>query len=259
MIQQKGQPPTSPADKQQVPDQKQPKTVRKPKASLRFSPTAWAKLLFFRDRGETEIGGFGITPAEDLLYVEEFIAVRQDVTMVSVAFDDEAVADFFESQVAAGRKPEQFARIWLHTHPGDSPGPSSTDEETFQRVFGGCQWAVMFILGQSGKSYARMMLNVGPGAAVAVPADVDYRRAFGQSDPAAWEAEYKANIKAESTIGVFGSCTVDSGQGSAYGYCCPEDWLEELEAMEPAERRLVLDELSVRPDLWAESEVFDEY
>ena len=27
---------------------------------LRFSPTAWAKLLFLRDYGETEVGGFGI-------------------------------------------------------------------------------------------------------------------------------------------------------------------------------------------------------
>ena len=27
---------------------------------LRFSPTAWAKLLFLRDYGPTEVGGFGI-------------------------------------------------------------------------------------------------------------------------------------------------------------------------------------------------------
>src|SRR4051812_35743192 len=38
---------------------------------LRFSPTAWAKLLFLRDIGDTEVGGFGITPADDLLFVED--------------------------------------------------------------------------------------------------------------------------------------------------------------------------------------------
>ena len=27
---------------------------------LRFSPTAWAKLLYLRDFGRTEVGGFGI-------------------------------------------------------------------------------------------------------------------------------------------------------------------------------------------------------
>ena len=33
----------------------QPVTI--PKPILRFSPYAWAKLNFFRDRGDTEIGG----------------------------------------------------------------------------------------------------------------------------------------------------------------------------------------------------------
>jgi len=35
----------------------------------------------------------------------------------------------------------------------------------------------------------------------------------------------------------------------------PDDWLEELEEMEPAERRLILDELAARPDLWDEEEM----
>ena len=38
---------------------------RMPRPTLRFTPTAWAKLLFLGDRGPTEIGGFGnpFTPA----------------------------------------------------------------------------------------------------------------------------------------------------------------------------------------------------
>ena len=95
--------------------------------TLRFLPTAWAKLLFFRDKGETEISGFGITEPDDLLCVTDFVTIKQDATVASISLDDEAVADFFESQVDAGRKPEQFFRIWLHTHPGDSPSPSSID------------------------------------------------------------------------------------------------------------------------------------
>src|SRR4030066_729076 len=98
------------------------------KPMLRFSPTAWAKLLFMRDMTNNEVGGFGITEADDLLFVTDFALVKQKVTSVSVAFADESVADFFEDQVAAGRKPEQFARIWLHTHPGNSPEPSMTEE-----------------------------------------------------------------------------------------------------------------------------------
>ena len=64
--------------------------------ALRFSPTAWAKLLYFRDKSDSEIGGFGITCPDDLLCVTEFITVKQQVTAISVKFDDEAVADFFD-------------------------------------------------------------------------------------------------------------------------------------------------------------------
>ena len=64
---------------------------------LRFSPTAWAKLLFFRDRGETEISGFGITEPDHLLYVTDFITIKQDATIASISLDDNAVADYFES------------------------------------------------------------------------------------------------------------------------------------------------------------------
>src|SRR5580698_5955450 len=81
---------------------------------LRFSPTAWAKLLYLRDRGPTEVGGFGIAPANDLLCVEDVGLVRQSCTVVSVAFDDSSVAEFFDEQVDVGRRPEQFGRIWCH-------------------------------------------------------------------------------------------------------------------------------------------------
>ncbi|MHC4582511.1 MAG: hypothetical protein ACYS14_13730 [Planctomycetota bacterium] len=95
--------------------------VEKGRIALRFSPTAWAKLVYFRDKSDNEVGGFGITDPEDQLFVREFVTVKQEVTAVSVKFDDSAVADLFDDQVDLGRKPEQFARIWLHSHPGDSP------------------------------------------------------------------------------------------------------------------------------------------
>ena len=48
-------------------------TLRRAKTgpTLWLSPTAWAKLLFLRDQGETEVGGFGIASPDDLLHVED--------------------------------------------------------------------------------------------------------------------------------------------------------------------------------------------
>jgi hypothetical protein len=229
-----------------------PKRQRPP--ALRFSPTAWAKLLYFRDESDNEIGGFGISQADDLLFVREFATVKQQVTAVSVRFDDIAVADFFDQQVDLGRKPQQFARIWCHTHPSDCPQPSSIDEETFARVFGGCDWAVMFILAQNDKTYARISFNVGPGGQVLIPVAVDYSDDFGATDKQAWDVEYQANIIPATWPGQISSYSdqPESIRDELSSYALPHDFLHEFENMEPVERQLILDELAERPDLWDE-------
>jgi hypothetical protein len=162
---------------------------------LRFTPTAWAKLLFLRDSGDSEVGGFAVTSTRDLLLVEQVQLIRQQCSHVFVSFDDEAVADYFDRQVDSGLKPEQFARVWVHTHPGNCALPSSTDEETFQRVFGRSEWAVMFILAQEGQTYARLRFSVGPGADAEIPVQVEYGQEFAGSNWPAWQEEYQANVR----------------------------------------------------------------
>lgn len=236
--------------------------------TLRFSPTAWAKLVFLRDMTDNEVGGFGITEADDLLFVTDIALVKQKVTSVTVSFNDDAVANFFEDQVEAGRKPEQFARIWLHTHPGDSPQPSCTDESTFQRVFGSCDWSVMAIVAQQGSTYARLRFNAGPGGETKIPVCVDYSHEFDASSFEAWKQQYLNNViednivtlsgkpgKHQKNVDVFGSDGFD-GLSNLSG----EDLLSELDSMDPMEREYFMEELSIRSDFWDEyeSEVFYE-
>ena len=165
---------------------------------LRLTPYAMAKLLFLRDLGETEVGGFGVSAAGDLLLVADVQLVRQRCSPVTVSFDDSSVADFFDSQVDQGRTPEEFARVWIHTHPGDSPQPSSTDEETFERCFGSSDWAVMFILARGGQTYARLRFNAGPGGQVVLPMEVDFGSPFPAADHVAWKQEYYRTVAAET-------------------------------------------------------------
>ena len=223
--------------------------------ALRFSPPAWAKLLYFRDKSDNEVGGFGITDPEDLLFVREFLTVKQEVTPVSVRFDDESVANFFEDQVDLGRKPEEFARVWLHSHPGDSPEPSAIDEETFERVFGTCQWAVLFIVGQESTTYARLCFNVGPGGQVLIPTEIDYGQDFSATNHELWDAEYTSNVKAVEWLTERSTSLLDSGGHDLSDYALPYDFLDEFERMEPEERQYILDELADRPDLWDEKGV----
>lgn len=171
------------------------KTPSRQPPVLKFSPTAWAKLLYLRGLGETEIGAFGISSQHNLLLVEDVLLVTQTCTWVHVAFDDDSVANFFDDQVDAGRRPETFGRLWLHTHPGSSPEPSGTDEITFARAFGRSDWAVMFILARGGQTYARLRYNVGPGAEIKLPVEVDFSRPFAGTDFDAWETEYLTHVR----------------------------------------------------------------
>ena len=229
--------------------------VKRGNVALRFSPTAWAKLVYFRDKSDNEVGGFAITDPDDLLSVREFITVQQEVTCVSVKFDDQAVADFFDTQVDLGKKPEQFARIWLHSHPGDSPEPSAIDEETFDRVFGNCQWAVLFVVARDNKTYAKLRFNVGPGGQVLIPTEIDYSQDFGSSDHELWDTEYVANVKAIEWFTERSNTVPDSGGHDLSDYALPYDFLDDFELMEPEERQFILDELADRPDLWDEKGV----
>jgi hypothetical protein len=86
--------------------------------------------------------------------------------------------------------------VWLHSHPGDSPHPSGTDERTFRRVFGGCNWAIMFIVARGGQTYARLRFNAGPGGQMVIPVGIRWDLPIGDLDEAGWMDEYaeKVNI-----------------------------------------------------------------
>lgn len=163
--------------------------------TLRFTPYAWSKLLYLRDLGDTEVGGFGISADGDLFLIEDFRLIEQNCTQVSVQFEDEAVADFFDEQIDQARQPEQVGRIWCHTHPGDSAEPSSVDEDTFARVFGQSNWSVMFILAMGGQTYARLKFGCGPGAEILVPIEIAWDVPFAAADHDAWEEEYDRCVK----------------------------------------------------------------
>jgi hypothetical protein len=173
------------------------KTIAKP---LRLTPYAWAKLLYLRDLGNTEVGGFGVSSASDLLLVEDICLIQQLCSEVTVRFEDQAVADYFDQQVDAGLPPERFGRIWVHTHPGTSPQPSNTDEESFARCFGNSNWAVMFILARGGQTFARLRLNAGPGGDLVLPVEVDFTQAFPAAAKAAWEHEYHQAVHVEQLV-----------------------------------------------------------
>ncbi len=232
---------------------------------LRFTPTAWAKLIYMRDLTENEVGGFGITETDDLLLITDFVLVKQKVTFASVSFDDESVAEFFENQIELGRKPQQFARYWLHSHPADFCSPSSTDETTFNRVFGKCDWSCMFIVAKNNSTYARLRFSIGPGGEINIPVSIEYNCPFEAADFKTWEKQYQENVIEDTTIFNLAPKPKRSSKtqqkSDLFGYDGfdsfdrgPQDLLEELEEMPSSERQIFLDELSERTQYWDQFE-----
>lgn len=171
---------------------------------LLIGPMAMAKIQFMMNEArfmkDVEISGFGISPPDNLLYVMDFMTVLQENTGVSTEMDDEAVGKYFDAQVNAGRQPREFARIWIHTHPGFSAEPSNGptgDENTMENVFADADWRIMVIVANRGVISARMDHVVMGGMVIKIPLTphIDWiHRDFGKSDHDAWRDEFNNNI-----------------------------------------------------------------
>jgi hypothetical protein len=204
---------------------------------LRFTPRAWLKFQYLCHAGPTEVAAFGLTREADPLLVEDLLVVKQRATAAAVAFDDRAVADIFDQMADRGISPGRFGRVWLHTHPGASVAPSPADEATFDRVFGSCDWAVMGILGRTGRTYARLLFNAGPGGSMTIPTAVGWAGwpAYAQSsqfqfDLGTWQSEYDRLIElviAQPEGGPFPSILVGPFADGPY------DWLDGDDAFCP--------------------------
>ena len=163
---------------------------RDERPTIRFTPYAWAKLLFLRDCGDTEVSAFAVSAADDLLRIEDVRLVRQQCTPASTLFTDDAVDDLQIELQPTLHQSDQCGRIWIHTHPGECAEPSAMDEETFEQSFGDVDWSLMFILAANGEVYARLQLHRPPACSRRLNVEVDYSREFRPSDFPGWQAEY---------------------------------------------------------------------
>jgi len=172
--------------------------ILKPKTTfgknLRFTPYAWAKLIWMRDRGDTEVAGYGITATPDPLLITDFVLVKQNCTSVEFHFDKDDSAEHIHRMMDIGLPPWSCSNILIHTHPGNSPKPSLCDEENFRDSFSHPHWAIMFILAQEGETYCRLKFNIGPGANKEIVTTIDWKTHFRGCNVSEWEEEYKKNV-----------------------------------------------------------------
>lgn len=161
---------------------------------LRFTAYSYAKLIYWRDLGQTEIGCYGLTETDDPLLITDLRMIKQTCSSVSVDFDKEDSIKFVEEMTDKGIPLWQTQRIFIHTHPGDSPSPSGADEENFRDNFSIANCSIFYILAKGGKDYTRMRFNVPPGIDVDIRTQIDYSLPFKASDHEAWKKEYDDKV-----------------------------------------------------------------
>lgn len=156
---------------------------------LIFSEEALEKLAWFRDNGAVEVGALCQTREDDPLYVEKLHFVKQESTAGSTEFDEDAQHNLVVDMDEAGVSPENYLRIWVHTHPGSSATPSSTDWETFDEVFGLMPWSIMAILSKSAANSMYCLFRA-EDEAIHIPVVIDTPEVNREE----WEAEYREAI-----------------------------------------------------------------
>lgn len=183
-----------------VPDEWDEPIQRSPVASLRFTAYSWAKYHYLRDLTSNEVTCFGITDEDDPLLVKDLWVPKQEVSVATTELDDESFAIAVE-EMGKMAPPSTFTRIWLHTHPGSSATPSSTDRTTQSTTFSTCEWHVMGILAQGGQTHCEMSWW-GPDRksllSARIPMEVAWHEPFDAADPDHWSAEYAENVTART-------------------------------------------------------------
>jgi len=161
---------------------------------LRFTPTAWAKFIFIRDIGPTEVAAYGITGTEDPLLVTDLWMVKQTCDQVSFDLDKDDIHEHMERVLDADLPPWAGCNLLVHTHPGNCPNPSQTDENNYEKAFSHPDWAIMMILARDGSTYCRLKVNKGPGVQTILKVEIDYSVYFAATDRWRWKEEYDRNV-----------------------------------------------------------------
>lgn len=133
-----------------------------------FSEYAFSKLTWFRENCNEnnvsdknfknptflEVSLMGVSESDkDINYITDFICIPQEASMGLTEPTDEGMAEYLEGMLLDKEiSVVRCGRFWAHTHPGGSPTPSSTDNDTFKKWFEHSDIGVMYILAENDDS-----------------------------------------------------------------------------------------------------------
>jgi len=153
-----------------------------PAPKITFTGYAWHKIQALCAMATGEVSFYGETALEDKTLVMDVWVPKQEAGSCSYETDGLDEAKYLGDMACRDvdpLPPENTMKIWCHTHPGNSAGPSGTDWDTFKERFEKCEWGVMFILAKGGdvSCHSSVILN-GQQYAISTDISVDWTQGY---------------------------------------------------------------------------------
>lgn len=166
---------------------------QQPQITITVSGLLWFKAKYLANQHQVEVGGWCIAPDKDKPFeVHDFKLTKQESTVGSIDFDDEGTVEFMEDELEAGLEFDQFMRVWIHTHPGDSASPSPLDRTTFRQLADTLPYVVMLIISKSGSATAEIGYKLPTGQFVSMPCGI--RIDWAMDRWTEWDIEFNNNV-----------------------------------------------------------------
>ena len=191
------------------------KMAYKRQPELVVDGSVWSHMKYMVQTCSGEMTGFGVGTKDDPLHVIAFKVLKQRCSAASCEFDDAAVAEYWAEQHKLGRSPREFARVWVHSHPGNMLEPSGTDWENMRNTFGKCDWAVMLILSKDGGHKAWVQFGgEGPNGVIEADVRVDWTQGWGDETGKRWKEDQE---KVKGITNIVSQCGLSRSGYYQYG------------------------------------------
>jgi hypothetical protein len=150
-----------------------------------------------------------------------------------VDIEEEDTLKMVEELVGLGYETGEFMRYFIHTHPGQSPQPSTTDEKTYREIFGKMDWSSMIIFAKEGATFCRTQFQAGPGAVIEGDLRVHFSGYFPGVDEeviGSWAATHKDRVTERTYVHTVGNGNHTGSQGgrgysNEYGQWIDGHWV----------------------------------
>lgn len=165
--------------------------------NYKFTPYAYQKVIYLRDLGDTEVSFFCVVDENEPNVICDVQLVKQVGSVATTDMDGAGLTEYLSRMDDQGFSPGHCFRVWLHTHPGDSPEPSGTDWTQYEKLKTTYEypWFAMLIISRTGKKFGRMFFSQGPGGESEVKWDVDWGYPGEEVIFEDWDEEYKTYVE----------------------------------------------------------------